>query len=83
MNEPGNTNQPLARLVLFMVCLALAGTFVAGAHYYAVDLPEQQKNLQAPDNGMKPMIKCQICKANCEGKVDYYNCYTECDMLCG
>lgn len=41
---------PLARLVLFMVCLSVAGAFIAGAHYVAVDLPQQQ-NLQAPTNG--------------------------------
>jgi hypothetical protein len=41
---------PLARLVLFMVCLSVAGTFLAGAHYYAVDLPAQQ-SIPAPTNG--------------------------------
>jgi len=25
-----------------MVCLAIAGAFVAGVHYYAVDLPARQ-----------------------------------------
>lgn len=40
---------PLVRLVLFMVCLSIAGSIVAGAHYYAVDLPQQQA-LQAPTN---------------------------------
>lgn len=81
MNETGKTHDPLARLVLFMVCLALAGTFVAGAHYYAIDLPQQQ-NLQAPANAENPMIKCQICKSNCYGETDYYNCLSECDLIC-
>lgn len=36
---------PLARLVLAVFLLALAGTCMAGAHWYAVDLP-QQKNLE-------------------------------------
>lgn len=40
---------PLARHVLFMVCLSIAGTIVAGAHYYAIDLP-QQLDVQAPNN---------------------------------
>ncbi|PKL64709.1 MAG: hypothetical protein CVV32_06395 [Methanomicrobiales archaeon HGW-Methanomicrobiales-3] len=40
---------PLARLVLFMVCLAIAGSAGAGVHYYAVDLPVQ-KNVQVPEN---------------------------------
>ena len=40
---------PLARLVLFMVCLAIAGSLLAGLHYFAVDLPAQ-KNLHPPKN---------------------------------
>ncbi|AGB03403.1 hypothetical protein [Methanoregula formicica] len=40
---------PVARLVLFMVCLSVAGAFVAGLHYYTVDLP-QQNAVQAPEN---------------------------------
>jgi hypothetical protein len=43
------TLSPLVRLVLFMICLSIAGSIVAGAHYYAVDLPQQQ-TLQAPTN---------------------------------
>lgn len=35
---------PLARFMLAMVLLALAGACFAGAHWYAVDQP-QQKNL--------------------------------------
>jgi len=35
---------PLARLVLFMICLSVAGSAVAAAHYAAIDMP-QQKNL--------------------------------------
>lgn len=46
----GSTTSPLARLVLFMVCLSIAGSIVAGVHYVAVDLPEQQ-NVKAPANG--------------------------------
>jgi len=40
---------PLARLVLFMVCLSVAGAFVAGVHYLAIDLP-QQKSGTPPSN---------------------------------
>lgn len=35
---------PLTRLVLFMICLAVAGSFIAGIHYGVVDLPEQKAN---------------------------------------
>ena len=41
---------PLARLVLFMVCLAMAGSFVARIHYFAVELPTQEAALTAPAN---------------------------------
>ncbi|MDD1694318.1 MAG: hypothetical protein LUQ71_06295 [Methanoregula sp.] len=47
------TQSPLSRLVLFIVCLAIAGTFVAGMHYFAVDLPQQKATL-APVNGLCP-----------------------------
>lgn len=35
------SRSPLARLVLFMICLAGAGSVVAGAHYFVVDQPQQ------------------------------------------
>ena len=25
---------------------------------------------------------CNICKSNCIGKPDYYNCLSECDLIC-
>jgi hypothetical protein len=40
---------PLARLVRFIICLSVAGSIIAGLHYYVVDLPQQQ-SLQAPTN---------------------------------
>lgn len=49
MSETQSGKSPLGRLVLFMFCLAVVGSFVAGMHYYAVDLPAQQ-NLKAPEN---------------------------------
>ncbi len=44
------TQTPLSRLILFMICLAIAGSIVAGAHYYAVDLPVQNAVTQQPAN---------------------------------
>lgn len=44
-----SASSPLARLVLFVICLAIAGSCVAGAHYAAVDLPAQ-KAVQVPLN---------------------------------
>jgi hypothetical protein len=45
-----SAKSPLGRLVLFMVCLSIAGAFGAGVHYFVIDLPQQQK-VQPPDNG--------------------------------
>ena len=46
----GSAPSPLARLVLFIICLSIAGSLAAGALYVAVDLPQQQ-NVEAPVNG--------------------------------
>ena len=40
----------LKNLVIFIVALAILGTLVAFAWYFAVDLPLQQAALQAPSN---------------------------------
>ena len=83
MPEPQKS--PLARLILFMVCLGIAGSLVAGAHYYAVDLPEQQaRALQAPANAIELMGSCNICMANCATDKDRYGCEATCLLLvCG
>ena len=41
---------PLARFVLFVVCLSIIGTVVSGMHYLAIDRPQQENALQAPSN---------------------------------
>jgi hypothetical protein len=58
---------PLARLVVFMLCLSVAGAFVAGLHYYAVDLP-QQNAVQAPGNVLSDECRrlYDACKTSCE-----------------
>ena len=80
-----DTQSPITRLVLFIVCLAIAGTFVAGVHYFAIDLP-QQNALQAPENLFSPGGSCACdqelasCKSTCTGGMfneDYY-----CEMEC-
>jgi hypothetical protein len=50
MTTSHSAQSPLARLVLFMTCLAIAGSIVAGAHYLAVDLPTQEAALYPPAN---------------------------------
>ena len=71
---------PFARLVLFMMCLAIAGTVLAGAHYYAVDLPVQ-KSLQAPENAQKSTSNCELCRNNCKIDADYFFCLSICNDL--
>jgi hypothetical protein len=79
------SHQPLARLVLFMICLAIAGSAVAAVHYYAVDLPAQAA-LPAPHNGLSPtpetctrenMNKCESDCIRPDGVLDL-NCYENC-----
>jgi hypothetical protein len=54
-----------------MVCLAAAGSFVAGAHYYAVDLP-QQMHVQAPANACIPYEE-NSCAKICAGTYCNYH----------
>lgn len=80
MSEPERS--PFARLVLFMTCLAIAGSVVAGAHYYAVDLPAQ-KALQAPENAQYSETNCALCLHNCMFDPDRYLCESICrDLEC-
>jgi hypothetical protein len=62
------TQSPLARLVLFMICLAVAGSIIAGVYYYAVELPAQ-KAASAPENSW--------CTDQC------YNAYFNCVSIKG
>ncbi len=80
MSLSQSPQSPLARLVLFMVCLAIAGSCIAGAHYYTVDLPQQK--MTPPGNGPAFGNQCAICQANCAGKLDLWNCLQECDLIC-
>ncbi len=81
MSLSQSPQSPLARLVLFMVCLAIAGSFGAGAHYYAVDVP-QQNTVQAPENAANSFYICLTCKANCGKQADIYDCQSQCELVC-
>ncbi len=50
MTEVQTERSPLARLVLFMICLSIAGSCLAGFHYYVVDYPEQYAATHPPMN---------------------------------
>jgi hypothetical protein len=76
-------NSPLGRLFLFIICLAVAGSIVATAHYYAVDLP-YQNSLQAPENTLCHTELCRFCNAcfhTCMAKTtfEWNACFDECD----
>ena len=82
MTKPQFTLSPLARLVLFMVCLSVAGSIMAGAHYYAVDLPEQNaKLLTPPSNEYENYWRCEACKYGClEKPVGVFDsCIQDCE----
>lgn len=68
MSSSQSSGTPLARLVLFMVCLSIAGGLLATAHYYAVDLPEQNI-IQAPENkcGSACTSGHKECRDKCHG----------------
>jgi hypothetical protein len=79
----GLEKSPLVRLVLFMFCLAIAGSIIAGVHYYAVDLPRQD-SLHPPVNTLCHTELCRFCNACwnvCMAKTtfEWNACFDECD----
>ena len=78
---PASERPPLVRFVLFMTCLAIAGSIFAGAHYYVVDLP-QQNALQAPENASSSTTRCATCVNNCKVSKDIFYCIAQCDLVC-
>jgi hypothetical protein len=81
MSESPCQRSPLARLVLFMFSLAIAGSILAGAHYYAVDLPAQITK-QPPQNALSSFYKCEMCMTNCGIALDIIECRSQCDGVC-
>ena len=54
--ELKSPRSPLAQLVLFMVCLAIAGSLLAGTHYVLVDKPAQEYAAHPPENSDRSCI---------------------------
>ena len=75
---------PLTRLIFFMVCLAIACSIIAGAHYFIVDLP-MQKAVEAPANGEDcTLINSDYCRYDGQvtcglviGQQNYFRCMRE------
>jgi len=61
MSDLHSQKSPLFRLILFIVCLSIAGSFVAGVHYFTVEFP-QQNNVQEPGNS----YCLGICQDDCK-----------------
>ena len=86
---------PLARLVLCMVCLSIMGSAIAGAHYYAVDLPLQQGTLAPANTGFCnemiiaamqnscPKTVCDLCVTIAETKLDCQVSTSDKIAICG
>ena len=71
---------PLGCLAFFIVGVSVLGSILAGAHYFAIDLPKQQP-ITLPENGASEMIEFQErCKGDC---YNAYNpsCYDACNGL--
>ena len=64
------SRSPLARLVLFLICLSIAGGLIGGAHYLAIDRPVQRASeLQAPANEQSAYMDCvYVCIHKYTGK---------------
>ena len=87
MSEVQTERSPLARIVIIIVCLSVAGAFAAGAHWYLIDLPEQKAlSAQAPANPNTDLDeKCQSCTSVCIylDESIKYQCLDNCCLICG
>jgi hypothetical protein len=61
------TKSPLARLVLFMICLSVAGIFVSGVYTFTAG--PQQQSVTAPENSAdSPQF--EHCMDVCDSRYD-------------
>ncbi|NMB77592.1 MAG: hypothetical protein GYA23_00675 [Methanomicrobiales archaeon] len=83
MTETISSRSPLAMLVLFMICLAIGGSIIAGLHYYTVDLPGQQRAaLTMPENSAVMAAKCKNCQLDCSYSLEPVTCLNKCYLYC-
>jgi len=50
-----------------MICLSIAGAFIAGVHYAAVDLPQQQ-SVTPPTNSCRDLTGYLNCHGGCTSR---------------
>jgi hypothetical protein len=74
--KPGTA---LRALVLFMICLSIAGTLIAGAHWFAIDKPQQDalKNTAPKNSGF---LDCPSCIATCPAGMVPNDCLAYCEQ---
>lgn len=68
-------------LVIFVAILAIAGAAIGGACYAVIDLPQQNTALQPPENSPSN-VKCLNCMLKCKYAPNYYECLSDCDLIC-
>ncbi|MDD1687017.1 hypothetical protein [Methanoregula sp.] len=66
-----DTKSPLASLVLFMICIAILGSIIAGAYYFAIEKPSHDA-LTAPSNLQPSFSPLATCLSKCHEA--YFNC---------
>jgi len=76
---------PLARLVVFMVFLSVAGAFIAGVHYLVIDKPSQDA-VKPPSNDYSSCSDgCYTSYVSCKRWGNPEECeseYTQCRTGC-
>lgn len=76
------TRSPLHNLVLFLICLALFGTIVAGVHYAVIDLPIQQVYPAPMNDKLNDPGGCAKCIAKCTVQIWDTSCTNRCLRSC-
>lgn len=70
----------LRALVFFMVCLSIAGTLIAVAHWVVFDKPQQDALGSAtPSNG--GFFDCHYCLDSCSAAVTRDACLAYCEQI--
>ncbi len=66
-----------------MIILSAAGIFAAGAHYYAIDLPEQKTLSSLPPENVNTDEKCNTCMSYCIYTPNFHECVLQrCELIC-
>lgn len=75
MSAKSSERSPLSARVLFLVCLGIAGSVLAGLQYVAVDLPQQERSLSQPPTNS---VVETACYQTCLQYADATTCVNKC-----